>query len=134
MEKLENNWYLEYRQYHQDILVNDSNISFLIGGAEKKVISHLSNFDPDIELPTVEPKITKEEASEIAKKNLSASLDNDGDSNFDLKNSELVVYKNENENSAEYYLTWKLNIFSLQPLCDYSYFINAENGEVVFSF
>ena len=130
MEKLENNWHLKYRQYYQDILVNDSDISFLIDSAEKKVISHSSNFDPDIELSTIESKIAKEEAYEIAKKDLNAILDNE---NFDLKNSELVAYKKENKNSIEYYLTWKLNIFSLQPLCDYYYFVNAENGEIVFS-
>ncbi len=130
IEKLENNWHLEYRQYYKNILVNDSNVSFLIDGAEKKVISHSSNFDPDIELSTVEPKITKEEASEIAKKDLSADLNNE---NFDLKNSELVIYKKTNKKSVEYFLTWKLNIFSLEPLCDYYYFIDAENGEVIFS-
>ena len=136
IEKLEDNWHLEYRQYYQDILVNDSDISFLIGGAEKKVISRASNFDPDVNLSGVEPKITKEEASEIAKKNLGENLNNDGDNNFDLKSSELTIYKNENENEngepAEYYLTWKLNIFSLQPLRDYCYFIDAENGAIIF--
>jgi len=136
IEKLENNWHLEYRQYYQDILVNDSNISFLIDGAEKKVISHSSNFDPDIELSSVEPKITKEEASEIAKKDLSESLNSDGNDNFDLKSSELAIYKSGNENGkpVEYYLTWKLNIFSLEPLCDYHYFIDTENGKIIFSF
>lgn len=131
IEKLENNWHLEYRQYYQDILVDDSNVSFLIDGAEKKVISHSSNFDPDIELSTVEPKITKEEASEIAKKDLSADLNNE---NFDLKNSELVIYKKTNKKSVEYFLTWKLNIFSLEPLCDYYYFIDAESGRIISSF
>ena len=134
VEKLENNWHIKYQQYYENILVNDSDVSFLIDDAEKKVISHSSNFDSDINLSGVEPKISKEEAFEIAKKDLSESLDNDGDNNFDLKNSELVIYKNENGESAEYYLTWRLNIFSLESLCDYCYFIDAENGEVVFSF
>ncbi len=134
IEKLENNWHLEYRQYHKNILVNDSNISFLIDDAEKKVISHSSNFDSDINLSSVEPKISKEEAYEIAKEDLNESLDNDGNNNFDLKNSELTVYKKVNKNSAEYFLTWKLNIFSLEPFCDYHYFVDAENGKVVFSF
>lgn|GEM_PF-2806782 len=133
IEKLENNWHLEYRQYYKNILVNDSDISFMIDDAEKKVISHISNFDPDIKLSNVEPKITKEEAYKIAKEDLNKSLDN-GDNNFDLKKSELTIYRNMDENPVEYYLTWKLNIFSLQPLCDYYYFIDAENGKVVFSF
>lgn len=133
IEKLENNWHLEYQQYYQDVLVNDSNISFLIDDAEKKVISHSSNFNPDINLVSVEPKITKEEASEIAKKDLSENLDLDSDNNnFDLKSSALAIYKNEDEDPVEYHLTWKLNIFSLKPLRDYYYFIDAENGEVVF--
>jgi len=134
IEKLENNWHVKYQQYYENILVDDSSISFLINDAEKKVISHSSNFDPDIKLSTVEPKITKEEASEIAKKDLNESLDNGGDNNFDLKDSELVIYKKVNENSAKYYLTWKLNIISLEPLCDHSYFIDAENGKIIFSF
>lgn len=129
IEKLENNWHLEYKQYYQDIPVNGSNISFLIDDAEKKVISRSSNFNPDIKLSAIEPKITKEEAYEIAKKDLSESLDNE---NFNLKNSELVIYKKGNKIVAEYCLTWKLNIFLLEPLCDYHYFINAENGEIIF--
>ena len=38
IEKLEDNWHLEYRQYYQAVLVNDSDISILIDGTEKKVI------------------------------------------------------------------------------------------------
>jgi len=132
IEKLENNWHLEYQQYYQDILVNDNNISFLIDDAEKKVISHSSNFDSDINLSSVEPKITKEEAYKIAKEDLNKSLNNDSANNFDLKSSELVIYKNEN--STEYYLAWKLNIFSLSQVLgirDYYYFIDAENGDVI---
>ena len=132
IEKLENNWHLEYQQYYQDILVNDNNISFLIDDAEKKVISHSSNFDSDINLSSVEPKITKEEAYKIAKEDLNKSLNNDSANNFDLKSSELMIYKNEN--STEYYLAWKLNIFSLSQVLgirDYYYFIDAENGDVI---
>lgn len=131
IEKLENNWHLEYQQYHQEVLVNNSGISFLVNDTEKKVVSHSSDFDHDVELFNTEPKITKEEAFEIAEKDLGKKTDSD-DNAFDLKNSELVVYKKINKNPAEYYLTWKLNIFSLEPFCGYSYFINAENGEIVF--
>ena len=63
---------------------------------------------------------------------MSESLNDDSDNNFDLKSSKLVIYKKENKTATEYYLTWKLNIFSLEPLCDYCYFIDAENGEIVF--
>lgn len=131
IKKLENNWHLEYRQYYQNVLVNDSAISFLIDDTEKKVISHTSNFDSAINLSAVEPKITEEEAYEIAKEDLSENLNSE---NFDLKNSELVIYKKEDKKTTEYFLTWKLNIFSLEPLCDYYYFIDAENGIVIVSF
>ncbi|MEA1937356.1 MAG: PepSY domain-containing protein [Patescibacteria group bacterium] len=130
IEKLENNWHLEYKQYHQDILVDNSSISFLIDSAEKKVVSHLSNFDSDINLSDLEQKITKEEAYEIAKENLSADLNS---KNFDLKNSELVIYKKENKKVLKYYLVWKLNILSLEPLGDYHYFIDVKDGKIIFS-
>jgi len=124
IEKLKNNWYVEYEQYHNGHLVDGSKISFQVDSVEKKVIASDSNFDPDINSDAIESKILEDEAFgliiEYSKKD-----------NLDLKSSQLVFYKNIKKNPAEYNLVWKINVFSLEPAYDYTYFVDAESGEII---
>lgn len=124
IEKLKNNWYVEYEQYYNGFSVDGSGISFQVDGAEKKVIASDSNFDPNINIDIIEPKITEDEAFDLI---IEASKKD----NLDLKTSHLVFYKDINKNPAEYNLAWKINVFSLEPAYDYIYFVNAENGKII---
>lgn len=129
IEKLKNNWYVEYEQYYKGFLVNGSKISFAINSAEKKVTASDSNFDPDISSDIIEPKISEDEAFDSA---IEALKNNNSDFNsLDLKSSQLVFYKDLNKKSAEYFLAWRINVFSLDPSYDYIYFVNAEDGEII---
>ncbi len=124
IEKLKNNWYVEYEQYHNGFLVDKSKISFIINNVEKKVTASDSNFDPDINSDAIEPKISEDEAFDLIIKTSKKD-------NLDLKSSQLVFYKDANKNSAGYFLAWKINVFSLDPPYDYIYFVNAENGKII---
>lgn len=124
IEKWKNNWFVKYEQYHKNILVHKSNISFVIGNEEKKITSSDSNFDPNIEINATEPKITEDEAYDLTIKTLK-------NKDLDLKSSEIVIYRDIDKNPVEYYLTWKINVSSLQPLHNYVYFIDAESGEII---
>jgi len=124
IERLDNKlWYVEYQQYYKSVLVNESNVSFFVDEAKKSVVSHKSNFDPDIEID-VEPKITDKQAYKTAAENLNSK-------NLKLKSSQLVVYRDISKDAAEYYLVWKLNIFSSQPSHNYYYYVDAKTGRVV---
>ncbi len=129
IEKLKNNWYVKYEQYHNGFLVDGSKISFQVDSVEKKVIASDSNFDPNINSDVIEPKISGDEAFDLIVKNLKNN--NPAFGNLDLKSSQLVFYKDADKNLAEYILTWKINVFSLDPSCDYIYFVNAEDGEII---
>ncbi|NOQ67960.1 hypothetical protein GQ568_00795 [Patescibacteria group bacterium] len=124
IEKWKNNWYVEYEQYYENILVHKSNISFTIDNEEKKITSSDSNFDPNIKINATEPKITENEAYDLIIKTLK-------NEDLDLKSSEPVIYRDTDKDPIEYYLTWKINVFSLQPLHDQVYFIDAESGEII---
>ena len=121
IEKLKNSWFIEYEQFYKDILVYGSNISFVINDTEKKVISSNSNFDSNIEIKNIEPTITENEAYNL----ITIDLENE---NLDLEKAEITIYK---KNPVEYYLVWKINIFSSQSAQKYVYFINAENGKII---
>lgn len=129
IEKLKNNWYVEYEQHHNGILVSGSKISFQVDSAEKKVVASDSNFDPDISSDAIEPKILESEAFDLLVENLKNS--NPNLNSLDLKSSQLVFYKDMNKKLTEYNLAWKINVFSLEPAYDYIYFVNAENGKII---
>ena len=115
-------WSLRYQQYHKDVLVNESNIYFVIDKAQKKVTSYNSNYASNIKLD-VAPKVTVEDAFETAKENLEAE-------NPVLKSSQLTVYKGPNDKD-QYYLSWKMNLVTQKPAGDYFYFIDAKNGSII---
>jgi len=124
IEKLKNNWYVEYEQYHNGHLVDGSKISFQVDSAEKKVIASESNFDPAIVSEIIEPKISEDEAFNLI-------IEYSKKDNLDLKSSQLVFYKNIKKNPPEHNLAWKINVFSLEPAYDYTYFANAEDGKII---
>lgn len=124
-EKWKDNWYLEYEQYYNTILVNDSKIVFVVNIEQEEVISAQSNFNSKIEIKNTELLITEEKAYEL----IAEKLQNE---EIDLTNSEIVIYKDINKKQVKYYLAWKINIISIQSV-DYTddiYFVNAENGEI----
>jgi len=122
-EKLENNWYLSYEQFYKDILVNESEISFLLDGSEN-VISYESNFDPDIEIG-VEKKISADEAYDFLIKSTNRK-------NLTLKNSNLVIFRDLSGEKTKHFLAWKINVLSLYPpYKNYFYFIDAKTGKVI---
>lgn len=123
VEKLENNWYLNYEQFYKDILVNESSVSFILDGSAN-VISYESNFDPDIKID-VEKKISADEAYDFLIKST-------GKKSLNLKSSNLVVFRDLNEEKIKRYLAWKINALSLYPpYNDYYYFIDAKSGRVI---
>lgn len=124
IEKLESNWFIEYEQFYKDILIYESSISFVVDNTEKKVTSSNSNFDSDIEIENIEPTITKDEAYNL----ITIDLENE---NPDLESSEIVICRNNDKDLIEYYLVWKINVFSSQSAQKYVYFINAENGKII---
>ena len=124
IEKLESNWFIEYEQFYKDILIYESSISFVVDNTEKKVTSSNSNFDSDIEIENVKPIITKDEAYDL----ITIDLDN---VDLDLESSEIVICRNNDKDLIEYYLVWKINVFSSQSAQKYVYFINAENGKII---
>ena len=124
IEKLKDSWFIEYEQFYKDILIYESSVSFVVDDTERKVISSNSNFDSNIEIKNIEPIITEDEAYNL----ITIDLDN---VDLDLENTEIVIYKNNNKNSVEYYLAWKMDIFSSQSAQKYVYFINAENGKII---
>lgn len=123
IEKLENNWYLNYEQFYNNILVNESSISFLLDGS-MNVISHESNFDPDIKID-VEKKISADEAYDFLIKST-------GRKSLNLKNSSLVIFRNLSEEKTKHCFAWKINALSLYPpYNNYYYFIDAKSGRVI---
>jgi Zn-dependent metalloprotease len=124
IEKWKNNWHVEYEQFYKDILVYKSNVSFVVDSKEKKITSSGSNFDPNVEINDIKPKITEDEACNL----ITNALKNE---DLDLKSSEIVIFRNIDKSPIEYYLTWKINVFSLQPLHNYVYFIDAESGKII---
>ncbi|MEA2097806.1 MAG: hypothetical protein U9P70_01890 [Patescibacteria group bacterium] len=126
IERLENNWIVEYEQFYKDILVYKSSISFVIDNTEKKVISSNSNFDQNIKIENIEPKIIEDEAYALIVVDLE-------DEDLKKKNSEILIYKDESGSKSQikYYLAWKINVFSIQSAKEYIYFINADNGKIL---
>lgn len=123
MEKLENNWYLNYEQFYKDVLVNESGISFLLDGSAN-VISYESNFDPDIKID-VEKKISADEAYDFLIKST-------GKKSLNLKNSSLVIFRDLSKEKVKHILAWKINALSLYPpYSNYYYFIDAKSGKVI---
>lgn len=123
IEKLGNNWYLNYEQFYNNILVNESGISFLLDGS-MNVIFYESNFDPDIKID-VEKKISADEAYDFLIKSTRRK-------SLNLKNSSLVIFRDLSENEIKHILTWKINALSLYPpYNNYYYFIDAKAGKVI---
>lgn len=123
VEQLENNWYLSYEQFYNDIPVNESSISFLLDSS-LNVISYESNFDPNIKID-VEKKNSADEAYD-------SLIESTGRKNLNLQNSSLVIFRNLSEEKTKHYLTWKINVISLYPpYNNYYYFIDAKTGKVI---
>jgi Zn-dependent metalloprotease len=125
MERLENSWYISYDQYYNGVLVNGSNIYFVVDDKKRKVVSYNSNFDPSIEV-NVKPKITKDKAYDTVAEYLRSS-----NNSLKIKDYQLVIYKSASENRNKYRLTWKINVFSKQTFNGYYCFIDAHKGNVV---
>ncbi|MDF1498234.1 MAG: PepSY domain-containing protein [Patescibacteria group bacterium] len=123
IEKKEDGWIVKYVQYHNDIAVNEGENIFVVDTEKGEVIKFSLNFDSDINIDS-EPSITEEEAFNI----VSGELD---DESLMLQNIQLVIYKEQKNNSTDYYLVWKIDVFSAFFEKNYYYFINAHNGNII---
>jgi Zn-dependent metalloprotease len=125
IEKSEDNWRVSYDQYYNGVLVNGSNIYFVVDAGEKIVVSYNSNFDSDIKI-SIEPKITYTDAYNLITENYNLSS-----ADTSLKSSQLVVYRDVGENGIKYYLAWKMNLWSEDSAKSYYYFVDAHSGKII---
>ncbi len=126
ISKTDGVWHLNFRQYYKGVPVERSNIGFTIDSSVKIATSSRFDYYPEIDLDVI-PKISQEEAFEIAKKE--SKIDD-----LKLNSSALIVYSDVSTEPAKNYLAWKLNVMSSGPIYDYNYFVGARNGNIITSY
>jgi len=113
---------VEYQQYYRGIPIYRGEVGITL--SNNSVISSVgNNFYPGINIST-RPKITKEEAFEIAEKLDNESMTANVTSKT-LDNTVLYIVPKTENGDINYYLTWYVPTFTT------FYFINAEDGAVV---
>jgi len=122
-KKEEGEWIVKYVQYYNGIAVNESENIFVVDTEKEEVLKFSLNFNSEINIDS-EPNITEEEAFNV----VSEELD---DESLMLQNIQLVIYKEQKNDSTDYYLVWKIDVFSAFFEKNYYYFVNAQNGNIV---
>ena len=124
VEKIDNMWIVNYFQYYESIPLDESKIYLKISDEDKTIVDYNLNYLTDIKIDT-DPEITNVQAYDIILKDL------DGD-NLELKSSNLVVCNILNEEEEnDYYLAWKMNLYSVLNKTEYYYYINADSGKII---
>lgn len=124
VEKIDNIWIVNYFQYYENIPLSESKIYLKISDEDKTIVDFNLNYLTDIKIDT-DPEITNVQAYDIILKDLD-------DDSLELKSSNLVIYNILNEEEKnDYYLAWKMNLFSVLNKTENYYYINADSGKVI---
>ena len=94
-------WYIRFEQVVNDVPVEDSRITFHIGkwGDISDVVTKIY---PNVAIST-EPKITREKALQIARREFSGNEITD-----DISPRNLVIFVEETDHSLLYHLAWRI--------------------------
>lgn len=120
IEKGNDNWYLNYKQYYKNIPVDKSDINLTVSAGRVATIASI-NYYNDIDID-IKPEVEKEAAYEIARSKIKID-------SLQLKSSQLMVYTDIG--SGKHYLAWGLVVFSEKPSYEYKYIINAKSGDII---
>jgi Zn-dependent metalloprotease len=100
-KKINNKWYVKYRQYYKGIPVYNVTVG-LDSSENGKVSSYASNYQPNIEVPT-EPRVKLEKAVDIAKETYAGK----DSQRLKKKDSILIIYPEKAEDKIIHHLAWK---------------------------
>ena len=159
VEQGNNEWYIEYQQQYNGIPIENSEVGMTID-KKGNLLMIGSNYHNDINID-ITPKIKKKDAIEMAKKylNFDDTSNNKPDfinetvlvkfdkiKNFIEKNitiqipinkikkeinSTLVILSEENGESYDYRLAWKIRLYSTKPLIHKELFIDTQTGQIL---
>jgi len=129
-KKINNKWYVKYRQYYKGIPVHNATVG-LDSSENGKVSSYASNYQPNIEVPT-EPKVKLEKAVDIAKETYPGKASQ----RLKKKDSTLIIYPEKAEDKIIHHLAWKFMLAGEQPDPEIEkYFIvDALDGKIIQSY
>ena len=117
-------WYVFYRQYYDSLPVYGSYVSLII--RDEKVVWAGSDVHQEI-LVSTEPRILREEAQEIVKKELGLK-----DKFNEAIKTSLIIFPEKTKNNIEYHLAWKVETPLIRdPIGAWTYFIDATTGRVI---
>ena len=124
VENIDNIWVVNYLQLYKNIPLLENKIYFKISDEDKIIVDFNLSYLTDVEIDT-KAKITLEEAYNIILEDLE-------DDDSELKSSNLIIYNVLNEKEEnDYYLVWKINLFSVSSETEHHYYINANNGKII---
>jgi subtilisin-like proprotein convertase family protein len=122
----EGTWYLFYEQNYQNLPIYGSYIGLIINNGNLVLID--SNLHPDISLSTT-PRISEKDALKSMKNILKIKDD------MEAEKFSLVVFPKEKESNYEYHLSWMIELpFTKDPLAKWVSFVDAQNGEVLYTY
>ena len=116
-------WFVEYEQIVSDIPIYGSEIGFSVD-PQGYVVTLGATVHPGVSIKPV-PHISPERALEVAKRRFQL------DSIIVLHQPSLIILPIENDSTFTYHLSWKVQLISVQPLKNITYFIDATNGKVL---
>ncbi|MCK5475196.1 MAG: PepSY domain-containing protein [Candidatus Pacebacteria bacterium] len=124
VEKVDDIWVVNYLQFYENIPLLENKIYFKVSDEDKIIVDSNLNYLTDVKIDT-KAKITLEEAYNITLEDLE-------DDNLELKSSNLIIYNVLNEKEEnDYYLAWKISLFSISNEIEHHYYINANSGEII---
>ncbi|MBU1103694.1 MAG: PepSY domain-containing protein [Nanoarchaeota archaeon] len=119
VEQGNNEWYVEYQQYHQDLIVFNGQ-AFVTLSNNGELISTGSDIYSSVYVD--EPFLNKEDAIKLAKDNFSNTP------KVEIKKALLIIYPGEDN---QYYTVWDIQLFSNSPLEGKEYFIDSVSGNII---
>lgn len=121
-EEGNNEWYVEYQQYYNELLVYNGKVSATLS-KNGELVAVGSDLYSNIDIDT-SPQLSEEEALQKAKTQF-------GHEAAEVKNSSLIIYSKD---INDYHLTWRISVFSERPVAGKEYFIDANTGEILLQY
>jgi Zn-dependent metalloprotease len=127
LEKFKDKWIVDYQQFYESIPVFGGHVGLTIDN-ESKIVLFGSNYYPNISITTT-PQISKERYIELAKNEVIFN-----DTTDFIRNSSLIIFPIESDGKINYHLTWMVELFSVNPLGEWVFFIDATDGSLLFKY
>lgn len=119
-------WFVSYSQSIDSVPVYGTEIGYTVN-QNGDIISLGADAYQNVQVSTT-PKIAREKALAVSKKVFAVD-------SIEVRNlGELMIYPLQKKDKTTFYLTWKVILFSLNPLKEIVYFVNASDGVIVDQF